>query len=205
MDAQDWDRRYAGEELLWGSAPEAAVVEFVTALPPGRALDLGCGEGRNALWLALHAWQVVAVDFSTAALTKAARAAAPLPRATRDRLTWVNADVTKIEPGPDYDLVLACRTQLSPESRLPALRRNAAALRPGGTMLILEVDTSPTPTDGGEFRCTPASLASDLDDLLEVTTTRLAPHPSPHPATDSTHPNNGADVLIVGIRRSLGS
>ncbi|MFF0817928.1 class I SAM-dependent methyltransferase [Rhodococcus sp. NPDC003318] len=205
MDAQDWDRRYAGDELLFGAAPEPAVVEFVTSLPAGRALDLGCGEGRNALWLALHAWQVVGVDFSTAALAKAVRAASPLPRATRERLTWVDADVTQIRPGPDYDLVLACRLGLSRESRTSVLRRAAAALRPGGTMLILEPGARAETTGGGESDCTPESLTSGLDDLLELVAVRSEDVRDPHLPGDPAHPNGRSNTLVVGIRPYLGS
>jgi len=61
-----WDQRYSGPDLVWGAGPNRFVTEEVTALAAGRAIDLGAGEGRNAIWLAERGWQVTAVDFSAA-------------------------------------------------------------------------------------------------------------------------------------------
>ena len=63
-----WDQRYSGPDLVWGAGPNRFVTGEVTALPAGRAIDLGTGEGRNAIWLAERGWQVTAVDFSAAGL-----------------------------------------------------------------------------------------------------------------------------------------
>src|SRR5207244_12631949 len=71
MDATAWDERYRSAELVWGVRPNRWVERELADLPPGRALDLACGEGRNALWLAARGWQVTAVDFSAVALDKA--------------------------------------------------------------------------------------------------------------------------------------
>ncbi|MFD0328131.1 methyltransferase domain-containing protein [Streptacidiphilus monticola] len=76
MDAEDWDRRYAAEELVWSAGPNRFVAEELAGLTPGRALDLAAGEGRNALWLAEQGWRVDAVDWSAVGLDKARRAAA---------------------------------------------------------------------------------------------------------------------------------
>src|SRR5579875_1878471 len=75
MDRAEWDARYAGEELLWRAEPNQFLVEEVAELPPGRALDVACGEGRNAIWLAEHGWNATGVDFSEVALAKARRLA----------------------------------------------------------------------------------------------------------------------------------
>jgi 2-polyprenyl-3-methyl-5-hydroxy-6-metoxy-1,4-benzoquinol methylase len=64
----EWDLRYSGPDLVWGAGPNRFVTEETAALPAGRALDLGTGEGRNAIWLAERGWQVTAVDFSAAGL-----------------------------------------------------------------------------------------------------------------------------------------
>src|SRR5215217_7896374 len=76
MTPDDWDRRYAEPRLVWSAEPNRFVVEEVADLPPGRALDLACGEGRNALWLAARGWDVTGVDFSGVAVGKARRMAA---------------------------------------------------------------------------------------------------------------------------------
>ncbi len=75
MEREDWDRRYGGTELIWTAEPNRFVVEELGDLPAGRALDLGAGEGRNAVWLAERGWRVTAVDFSPVALDKARRLA----------------------------------------------------------------------------------------------------------------------------------
>ena len=76
MDRHDWDARYAGEQLVWSAEPNRFLVAEVDGLPPGRALDVACGEGRNAIWLAEHGWMVTAVDFSAVAIDKGRRLAA---------------------------------------------------------------------------------------------------------------------------------
>ena len=71
MGPEDWNRRYSGSELLWTAQPNRFLVAEATGLPPGRALDLACGEGRNAVWLAAQGWRVTGVDFSEMAISKA--------------------------------------------------------------------------------------------------------------------------------------
>ena len=75
MDSAGWDERYAGDELVWKAEPNRFLVAETTGLTPGRALDLACGEGRNAAWLASRGWDTTGVDFSSVGLTKAARLA----------------------------------------------------------------------------------------------------------------------------------
>jgi ubiquinone/menaquinone biosynthesis C-methylase UbiE len=75
VDSQEWDRRYAAAELVWTAEPNRFAVAELQDLPPGRALDVAAGEGRNAVWLASRGWQVTAVDFSAAGLDKGRRLA----------------------------------------------------------------------------------------------------------------------------------
>lgn len=142
MDAWDWDERYRGAELVWGAPPNEIVVELATALPRGRAVDLGCGEGRNALWLATRGWQVEGIDFSAVALEKAAATAADAPAAVLERLTWTHADLLDAELGdPDegtgLDLALIVYIHLPADERARLLRRAQDALAPGGALLVL--------------------------------------------------------------------
>jgi 2-polyprenyl-3-methyl-5-hydroxy-6-metoxy-1,4-benzoquinol methylase len=137
MDQTAWDERYAGPELVWGSGPNCFVAEELAALPPGRAIDLGTGEGRNAIWLAERGFTVTAVDFSRVGLARAAGLAA----GRGVSVDWVHADLLDYQPTPGgYDLVLIAYIQL-PADRLTALARTAAsALAPGGTLLAVGHD-----------------------------------------------------------------
>jgi len=132
-----WDERYSGPELVWGAGPNRFVADELAALPPGRAIDLGTGEGRNAIWLAERGWQVTAVDFSAAGLARAARLATERGVSAR----WVQADLLDYQPASAaYDLVLIAYLQL-PSARLAGVLRAAAeAVAPGGTLLVIGHD-----------------------------------------------------------------
>ena len=88
MDANAWNDRYETAELVWSAAPNQFVVEVLADEPPGTGLDLACGEGRNAIWLAEQGWTMTGVDFSSAGLAKVAS----LARARAVVATWVEAD-----------------------------------------------------------------------------------------------------------------
>ena len=137
MQQDEWDQRYAATELIWTAEPNRFVVEELTGEAPGRALDLGTGEGRNAIWLAEQGWQVTAVDFSPVGLAKAARLAG-----SRDvTVTWVEADLRAYQPAEGaFDLVLLSYIHL-PRAEFDALLKTAAsALAPGGTLLVIGHD-----------------------------------------------------------------
>lgn len=137
MDRHDWDDRYAGTELIWTAEPNRFLVAEVAGLVPGRALDLACGEGRNAVWLASQGWVVTGVDFSGVGLDKARR----LADAAGVPVEWIEADVTAWEPpAAAYDLVAVLYLQLPAEALGHALARAVAALAPGGTVLSVGHD-----------------------------------------------------------------
>ncbi len=139
MDRDAWDARYREAQWVWSLTPNRFVAEHLADLPPGRALDLACGEGRNALWLAARGWRVTAVDFSQVALDKGRQ------RADQDGLVldWVAADATAYEPAAgSFDLVVVAYFQLPADQLAPVLRRAAAALAAGGTMLIVGHDAA---------------------------------------------------------------
>ena len=133
-----WNRRWAGEERVHAStAPSRFLVAEVAGLRPGAALDLACGAGRNAVWLAEQGWRVTAVDFSGVAL----RMARSLAAERRAEVEWVEADVLAwTPPAHAYDLVCVLYLQLPPGERRTALARAAAAVQPGGTLLVLGHD-----------------------------------------------------------------
>ncbi len=158
MDARAWDQRYAASELVWSREPNQLVAAELADLPPGTAVDLAAGEGRNAIWLASLGWSATAVDFSQVALDKGARLAADLD------LTWVCADATRWQPPMPVDLVVIAYFQVSAEDRRRAVRSAATMLRPGGTLLLVAHDTTNL-TDGTGGPQDPAVLMS-ADDVL---------------------------------------
>lgn len=170
MDAAAWDERYAGSELLWTAEPNGFLVEEVGEAAPGRALDLACGEGRNAVWLAQQGWEVTGVDFSAAGLDKA-RALADARGVT---VRWIEADVLVWDPPPDaFDLVAVLYLHLPPRDRRAVLRRAAGAVRPGGTLLVvghhrdnLEEGYGGPPVP--EILLDPAEVAADVEEIVEV-------------------------------------
>jgi SAM-dependent methyltransferase len=136
---EDWDRRYEGSELLWTAEANRFLVSEASDLAPGRALDLACGEGRNAVWLAEQGWTVRGVDFSGVALAKAAK----LAEARGVGADWVRADLLEYQPEPAaYDLVVVLYLQIPTDERRVVLRRAAAALAPGGVLLVVAHDSS---------------------------------------------------------------
>lgn len=131
---EDWDRRYATPELVWSAKPNRFLVAEAEGLAPGRALDLACGEGRNAVWLAERGWDVIGVDFADVGLAKAERLAAE----RSVEVEWILADVLDYEPPEQaFELVLVFYLQLPAAERRVALGRAADAVAPGGTLLVV--------------------------------------------------------------------
>ena len=167
MRREDWDRRYAEAELLWSAAPNRFLEAEVADLAPGRALDLACGEGRNAIWLAGLGWRVRAVDFSEVAIAKG-RA-----RAAREgvEVDFLCADLLEYKPEPGaYDLVLVLYLQIPGDERRLALSRAREALAPRGTLLLVGHDLlNLTEGVGGprdpELLYTPDDIARELPGL----------------------------------------
>ena len=165
--AAAWDKRYSAQELVWGAGPNRFVAAEVTALPAGRAIDLGTGEGRNAIWLAGRGWQVTAVDFSAAGLARAAR----LATERGVSVDWVRADLLDYQPAPGrFDLVLLAYIHLPAASLARVFRAAAAAVAPGGTLLVIGHDRDNiTRGHGGpqdpDRLYTPAAVAGELDGL----------------------------------------
>jgi SAM-dependent methyltransferase len=162
MDASEWDERYRVEGLVWGGPPNRWVVEELSDAPPGLALDLACGEGRNALWLAAREWRVIAVDFSAVAIAKARELD------THELVEWVEGDARDFEPSRPVDLALLCYLQLPPDERRLAVRAAAAALAPEGVLLVVAHDSRNLYDGTGgpkdpRVLYTAADVAADLD------------------------------------------
>jgi SAM-dependent methyltransferase len=133
-----WDDRYRSADQLWSGLPNPQLVAQTSGLTPGDALDVGCGEGADAIWLASQGWTVTAVDISVVALDRAAAHAAARGDEVARRVSWLQGDLLSWDPGSQqFDLVSAQFMYL-PEAGLRSLhQRLASAVRPGGTLLIV--------------------------------------------------------------------
>ncbi|WP_344684942.1 class I SAM-dependent methyltransferase [Saccharopolyspora taberi] len=186
MDPLHWDKMYRSRDQVFSGEPNGVLVAEVTELPAGRALDVGCGEGADALWLAGRGWQVTAVDISPVALQRAAAAD------TTGRVTWTNADlISTPPPAGAFDLV---SVQYFPLVRQPghaALRGLLDAVAPGGTFLFAShdlADLTPRPEEGFDPRdyYQPSEVAGILGDDWTVLVDETRPRATPA-GTHHTH------------------
>jgi SAM-dependent methyltransferase len=135
-DRETYDELYRSAPALWSGRPNRQLVVEAGELPPGRALDAGSGEGGDALWLAERGWQVTAVDFSAIAIERAAAAAEA--RGLGDRVDWVHADLGEwTPPAGQFDLVTAHYLHATWADRPAMFRGLAAAVAPGGILLVV--------------------------------------------------------------------
>lgn len=163
MERESWDRRWQERSHHCHDDPVDVLVDELGTLEPGRALDLGCGAGRAAAWLADRGWTVTGVDFSEVALQ--------LAREQRPDVEWVLADVSEYEPEPEaFDLVLVLYVHLPSPERRALLGRAAGAVAPGGTVLVVGHDVenlgtgAPGPSNP-DVLYTPAEVGRELGGL----------------------------------------
>ena len=139
---EHWENRYAEKEQIWSGRVNAHLPTRTADLTPGRALDLGCGEGGDAVWLARHGWQVVAVDIATNALRRAEAAA--IAEGVEGRIDFRQHDLSDSFPDGSFDLVSAQFLHSTVRlEREQVLRKAAAAVEPGGTLLIVDHGEAP--------------------------------------------------------------
>ena len=139
MNSDDWDARYEAASV-WSREPNAWVAETLGHLEPGTAVDLGAGEGRNALWLASLGWEVTAVDFSAVGLQTGRARAAELGV----DIEWVTADATTWVSPQLVDLVVIAYLQLPAADLARAIGNAAGSLAPGGTLALINHDRANT-------------------------------------------------------------
>jgi 2-polyprenyl-3-methyl-5-hydroxy-6-metoxy-1,4-benzoquinol methylase len=136
FEPASWEERYAGEEQIWSGGPNAQLVTEVAGLTPGTALDVGCGEGGDVIWLARQGWRVTGADFSANGLARAARHAAEAGVA--DRTDWWQVDArTFAADGRSYDLVTTHFLHPPDGAMVEVTRRLAEAVAPGGYLLVV--------------------------------------------------------------------
>jgi len=154
----EWDARYSEQETaMWSGRPNGRLVAEVADLVPGRALDVGCGEGADAIWLAGHGWTVTAIDVSEVAIGRAREAA----RATGATVEWLCGDAlqTPLPPGA-YDLVSLQYPALPKAAGEAAVRTLLDTVRPGGLLLAVYHDLD------AEHRAHMAERGFDPDDYV---------------------------------------
>ena len=204
VDREYYDELYRSAPAVWSGRPNRQLVAEATGLPPGTALDAGCGEGADALWLAEQGWRVTAVDFSPVALERAAERSRE--RGLDDRIAWLHADLdTWIPPEGRFDLVTAQYLHSQGADRPALFERLAAAVAPGGTLLVVghllvEDDDGHDHGHDPDVIYSAADVAAVLDPAQwrnVVTETRER-----DPAAAERTGNPAPDTVLVARRRS---
>jgi SAM-dependent methyltransferase len=203
--AEFWDERYAGRDAVWSGKVNQRLQEQTDDLTPGDALDLGCGEGGDAVWLAQRGWRVTAVDVSAVVIEKARTSAAEiLPGEVAGRITWHPADVRTWQPPADaFDLVSMQFIHLT-EALLPDVQaRLAVSVRPGGVLLIVNHDPLDLQTTLGRpnipgIMLSAATIVATLDPALWQVDVA---EPFPRPFTDPEgRPITIHDTVVRAVR-----
>jgi SAM-dependent methyltransferase len=195
----EWDDRYADRHRLWSGRPNGALVSEVAGLTPGRVLDVGCGEGADAVWLARGGWDVTALDVSGVALERAAGHA----RDAGVTVRWVHAELTEAAlPTASYDLVSAQYPALLRTPDAAAERALLAAVAPGGVLLLVHhagMETrhsDETGFDPADY-VWPSMVAALLDDDWTVEVDEQRPRSAPDGGAGAHH----TDDLVLRARR----
>ncbi len=196
----EWDERYAATgEALWSGQANGVLVTELSGQHPGRALDVGCGEGGDAIWLAGEGWEVTGVDVSAVALERAAAAA----RSAEITVDWICADIAGMESPPrGYDLVSVHYPALRHRGGEPAIHALLEATAPGGTLLVVgHAPLDPEWTRSHGFEITdfvqPDDIATHLDGEWEVEVRETRPRADPPPeGSPFTH-----DAVLRARRR----
>lgn len=200
-----WDGRYGSTDRVWSGNPNQRLVEQVADLTPGTALDVGCGEGADVIWLAARGWTVTGIDVSPVALGRAAAQAAKEGAEIAGRTTWEQADILIWDPAPrQFDLVSAHFIHLPSAARVSLHRRLAAAVRPGGSLLIVGHHPADLETTAGRwnvpgFFYTPEELVATLapaDWEIVVAATQQRPWADP-----DGNPITIQDAVLHATRR----
>ncbi|WP_043440492.1 class I SAM-dependent methyltransferase [Arthrobacter sp. L77] len=190
-----WDDRYRQHaSRIWSGDPNRQLVSAAQDLPPGRALDVGCGEGADAVWLASRGWTVLGVDVSEVALSRARTHAEALGEPITDRLEWRHVDLLASPELPGgQDLVSIQFMHLPDPDRSRIFQQLAALVGVGGTLLIVAHDPSDRHAGVGrpphaELFYTPQQIAALLDDAWDIRACESRPRTQRTP--------DGRDVTI---------
>lgn len=198
-----WDERYATSQRIWSGNPNARLVEEVEPLRPGTALDIGCGEGADAVWLAGHGWSVTGVDVSGVALERAAAHAAEAGVAKRT--AWQRADLFALDPIPTgVDLVAASYVHVPPDRFEAVYRHLAASVGPGGSLVVLahhpdDVHTGLRNSELSHLLFAPEAVTGLLDPAeWDVASSRVVTREHVHEGTS----HQVSDTVVHAVRRA---
>lgn len=199
-----WEARYAEHDGIWSGRVNAVLADVASSLPPGRALDLGCGEGGDVLWLAGEGWDVTGVDLSVTAITRGSRAA--VAAGVEERTAFVAADLGAWTTAARFDLVTASFLQSWPVTipRERILHRATGFVAPGGHLLVTAHAAPPhdeLPEDLRAYRFpTPADdlAALELGAGWEVVAAELRPRTA---TTPEGAPHDVVDSVVL-VRRN---
>ncbi|EFL11838.1 methyltransferase type 12 [Streptomyces sp. AA4] len=170
-DAQYWEDLYRSRGQVFSGEPNGVLVTEIEGLAPGQALDVGCGEGADARWLAARGWQVTALDISRTALERAAAAKAGI--------AWVCSDLAASPlPARAFDLVSVQYFPLRKDGRL--VRKLLDAVAPGGTFLFASHDPRDLSPEHAEY-CQPDDIVRALGDEWTVLVNESRPRVAPAP------------------------
>ena len=196
-DHASWEERYGAATALWSGQVNPTLAAEAADLTPGRALDVGCGEGGDTLWLAGRGWQVTGLDWSQTALDRAAGHAAAA--GLTDQVAWLRADIATWQPPvAAFDLVSVHFLHPEAELRHELVPRLASSVVPGGTLLWVghAQDEVRAATWGGDRFAAAAEVAADLDphewDIVIAAS-------QPRPAGE--HDHHDADEVVRARRR----
>jgi SAM-dependent methyltransferase len=196
----EWDSRYADRDQLWSGRPNGALVTEVAGLTPGRVLDVGCGEGADAIWLARGGWDVTGLEVSGVALQRAVRHA----RDAGVDVRWVHAGLVEAAlPPASFDLVSAQYPALLRSADAGGERALLAAVAPGGVLLLVHhagMDTRAVEEGGFDPSdyVWPSMVAALLDDDWEVEVDEQRPRIAPEGGAGAHHTD---DVVLRARRR----
>jgi SAM-dependent methyltransferase len=194
-----WEERYAGEGSVWSGEPNTQLVAEASLLTPGSALDVGCGEGGDVVWLARQGWQVTGADFSANGLARAARHAEEA--GVGDRCSWWQVDARAFEAGGrSFDLV-TCHYLHPPDGgTVDVVRRLAGAVAPGGHLLVVGHAPSELFAHGSESHRRAMFHAADLVPALPAGFDPIVAEERPRILVRDGEPVDAEDATLLARR-----
>jgi SAM-dependent methyltransferase len=208
FDEAFWNERYRSSAQVWSGNPNLQLVAEIADLAPGRALDVGCGEGADAIWLALRGWEVVAVDISGVALERAAQHARDIDAVASTQIEWRRTDLMVHPPDADsFDLVTSQFMHLPPQPRTRLFAALVQSVRAGGTLLVVGHHPSDLATGVPRPRMPELFYSADqvaalLDDSWTVVVEDARPRTA---ATAQGDEVTIHDVVLRAIRRPVNA